>query len=146
MKPEICWQLPLRRVDEEQDDGSVISTLTEFGRAGWGEGGDDFAWWCTEEPEAFTGKEPVYRSLDAELRKTLGKKLHKQVVEYLDARFESVGLPARGAPRGGAGRDHPQGFVDALSAVAQPAGSEVEAGLAVFARRRDGMDVTFAAG
>ena len=32
-----------------EDDGTVISTLTEFGRDGWGEGGDDFAWWCTED-------------------------------------------------------------------------------------------------
>src|ERR1700733_1194606 len=48
VKPEVCWQLPLRRIDEEQEDGSVISTLTEFARIGWGEGGEDFAWWCTE--------------------------------------------------------------------------------------------------
>jgi hypothetical protein len=93
VKPEICWQLPLRRVDEDKEDGTVVSTLTEFGRAGWGEGGDDFAWWCTEAPEAFIGKEPVYRSLEPELRKTLGKKLHKQVVEYLDARFEASSFP-----------------------------------------------------
>ena len=47
-KPEVCWQVPLRRIDDEQDDGSVISRLTEFGRDGWGEGGEDFGWWCTE--------------------------------------------------------------------------------------------------
>ncbi len=89
VKPEVCWQLPLRRVDEEQEDGTVISTLTEFAREGWGEGGDDFAWWCTEAPEAFTGKEPVYRSLGVELRTMLGSKLHRQVVEYLDQRRRS---------------------------------------------------------
>jgi hypothetical protein len=93
-KPEVCWQLPLRRVDEEQEDGSVISTLTEFGREGWGEGGEDFAWWCTEAPEAFTASEAVYRSLDVELRKMLGKKLHRAVVAYLDARAASRDLPA----------------------------------------------------
>ena len=92
-KPEVCWQLPLRRVDEEQEDGSVISTLTEFGREGWGEGGEDFAWWCTEAPEAFTAPEAVYQSLDVELRKMLGKKLHKAVVAYLDARADSRDLP-----------------------------------------------------
>jgi hypothetical protein len=43
VKPEVCWQLPLRRIDEEQEDGTVVSTLTEFAREGWGEGGDDFA-------------------------------------------------------------------------------------------------------
>jgi hypothetical protein len=86
VKPEVCWQLPLRRVDEEQDDGTVISTLSEFGRDGWGEGGDDFAWWCTEAPEAFTGAQPVYESMGEELRKMLGDELHRQVVEYLQQR------------------------------------------------------------
>ena len=91
-KPEVCWQLPLRRVDDEQEDGSVISTLTEFGREGWGEGGEDFAWWCTEAPEAFTASEPVYLGLDVELRKMLGKKLHRSVVEYLEARLAAPGF------------------------------------------------------
>ncbi|HEV2309533.1 MAG TPA: hypothetical protein VGU73_03365 [Acidimicrobiia bacterium] len=93
VKPEVCWQLPLRRIDEEQEDGTVISTLTEFAREGWGEGGDDFAWWCTEAPEAFTAKEPVYRSLGVELRTMLGAKLHRQVVEYLDARRKARPTP-----------------------------------------------------
>jgi hypothetical protein len=94
----VCWQLPLRRVDEEQEDGTVVSTLTEFARDGWGEGGDDFAWWCTEAPEAFTGSEPVYQSLSVELRKMLGSKLYRRVAAYLDerrrARPAPVGHPA----------------------------------------------------
>jgi len=85
-KPEVCWQLPLRRLDEQHEDGSVISTLTEFGRAGWGEGGDDFAWWCTEAPEAFVAKAPVYETLAEEIRKMIGKRLYRQVKTYLDAR------------------------------------------------------------
>lgn len=93
LKPEVCWQLPLRRVDEEQEDGSVISTLTEFGRDGWGEGGEDFAWWCTESPEAFTAREPVYRTLGVELEKMLGKKLYRQVVTYLEARRVTRSAP-----------------------------------------------------
>jgi len=86
LKPEVCWQLPLRRIDDVQDDGSVISTLTEFARAGWGEGGDDFAWWCTEAPEAFTGSQPVYMSMKVELEKMLGRALARDVAAYLDAR------------------------------------------------------------
>jgi hypothetical protein len=93
VKPEVCWQLPLRRVDEEQEDGSVISTLTEFAREGWGEGGDDFAWWCTEAPEAFTSSVPVYESLGVELRKMLGNKLYKQVVAYLEERRAARSRP-----------------------------------------------------
>jgi hypothetical protein len=93
LKPEVCWQLPLRRLDEDQDDGTVVSTLTEFGRTGWGEGGEDFAWWCTEAPEAFTGAEAVYVSMQAELRKMLGKRLYSSVVEYLDERAEDRAAP-----------------------------------------------------
>src|ERR1051325_7880467 len=52
-KPDVCWQLPLRREDRDEDDGTVVSTLSEFGRTGWGDGGQEFAWWCTEAPEAF---------------------------------------------------------------------------------------------
>jgi hypothetical protein len=93
LKPEICWQLPLRRVDEVQSDGSVISRLTEFGREGWGEGGDDFAWWCTEAPEAFVNKRPVYRSLEPELRIMLGNTLYKRLAAYLDERAHALPPP-----------------------------------------------------
>jgi len=95
VKPEVCWQLPLRRIDEEQEDGSVVSTLTEFARDGWGEGGEEFHWWCTEAPEAFVGREPVYRELGVELRKMLGDRLYKQVVAYLDERRRSRRAPVR---------------------------------------------------
>jgi hypothetical protein len=95
LKPDVCWQLPLRCVDEEQDDGTVVSTLSEFGRDGWGEGGEDFAWWCTEAPEAFTASEPVYRSLAEELRKMMGTELYEQVARYLDGRGRSQPPPVR---------------------------------------------------
>ena len=98
-KPTVCWQLPLRTFDrDEEDDDSVTSVLTEFGREGWGEGGEDFAWWCTEAPEAFVGTRPVYESMAVELRKMLGKKLYGRVAEYLDGRrrtsFAPVAHPA----------------------------------------------------
>jgi hypothetical protein len=93
LKPEVCWQLPLRRVDEVQSDGTVISKLTEFGREGWGEGGEEFAWWCTESPEAFVGKEPVFRSLETELRLMLGDRLYKRIATYLEERMQSYPAP-----------------------------------------------------
>jgi hypothetical protein len=88
-KPEVCWQLPLRRVDTEDSDGGVTSTLSEFGRDGWGEGGAEFAWWCTEAPEAFTHTEPVYRSLETELRAMVGDNLFERIAAYLDERRAS---------------------------------------------------------
>ncbi len=95
VKPEVCWQLPLRNIeehDEDAADGKVHHRLTEFARHGWGEGGDEFAWWCTEAREAFVGANPVYRSQEPELRKMVGDTLYEQIAEYLDGRM-SVGPP-----------------------------------------------------
>jgi hypothetical protein len=94
-KPEVCWQLPVRRVDSVNDDGTVTSTVGEFGRSGWGPGGQDFAWWCTEAPEAFTAGEPVYRTLEAELRKTCGDAVYERLAGYLDERLASTTPPVR---------------------------------------------------
>ena len=48
VKPEVCWQLPLRRLEawEERADGEEIlrTTITEYERRGWGNGGEDFDW------------------------------------------------------------------------------------------------------
>jgi hypothetical protein len=96
LKPEVCWQLPLRNIeeyDEDANDGIVYHRLTEFARHGWGEGGEEFAWWCTEEPAAFAGQEPVYRSLEPELRKMCGDELFERIAAYLDARLASGPAP-----------------------------------------------------
>ena len=98
-KPDVCWQLPLRRSDRLEDDGTTTSVLSEFGRSGWGEGGAEFAWWCTEAPEAFTARDPVYRSMEAELRAMVGDALYEQIAGYLDRRVVLVAHPSvRAAP------------------------------------------------
>jgi hypothetical protein len=86
-KPDVCWQLPLRKEDKEESDGTVTTTLSEFSRSGWGPGGEEFAWWCTEAPEAFTGAAPVYRSLEVELRAMVGDELFEAIAGYLDRRM-----------------------------------------------------------
>lgn len=85
-KPTVCWQLPLRAEDRDEDDGSITSVLGEFARDGWGEGGEEFAWWCTEAHEAFSGAEPVYKSMEAELRLMLGDPVYEELAKYLDNR------------------------------------------------------------
>ena len=40
LKPEVCWQLPLRREDEVADDGHVTSTIRQWDRRHWGAGGE----------------------------------------------------------------------------------------------------------
>jgi hypothetical protein len=94
-KPTVCWQLPLRAWDREEDDGSITSVLTEFAREGWGEGGEEFAWWCTEAPEAFTAAEPVYKSMEAELRLMLGDGIYEELAKYLDGRVAAPTPPVR---------------------------------------------------
>jgi hypothetical protein len=92
-KPDVCWQLPLRRSERREDDGTITVVLSEFGRDGWGAGGADFAWWCTEAPEAFTGSAPVYRTLEAELRGMVGDTLYEQIAAYLENRLRSTVAP-----------------------------------------------------
>lgn len=84
LQPDVCWQLPLRLVEETDDHGYVTSTLREWKRRDWGPGGDDFHWWCTETHEAFVGKEPVYTYLRNEIAEMIGEKVYAQMVELLE--------------------------------------------------------------
>lgn len=96
VKPEVCWQVPLRNIedyDEDAGDGVVHHRITEFARHGWGEGGEEFAWWCTEAPEAFSGSRPVYREMEPELRLMVGDELFEAVAAYLDARMAAAPTP-----------------------------------------------------
>ncbi len=94
LKPDVCWQLPLRREDREDAGGHVTSTVTEWGRAEWGAGGAEFHWWCTEATEAFSHPQPVYRSMAEELTELVGAEVYGRLVAYLDRRAAgSVPLP-----------------------------------------------------
>ncbi len=57
-KPLVCWQVPIRLEHSTDESGHVTSRLREWKRRDWGEGGSEFGWWCTEEPDAFVGSEP----------------------------------------------------------------------------------------
>lgn len=89
-KPDVCWQLPIRRDQEwtKRPDGSkvLVSTLTEFDRRGWGAGGHDLDWWCTSSPEAHVGGEPMYRSYEPELTALVGKAAYARLAELCAAR------------------------------------------------------------
>lgn len=66
-KPEVCWQVPLRRQDDTDVYGHVTSTIREWKRRDWGPGGADFHWWCTETHEAFVGTKQVWETCEDEL-------------------------------------------------------------------------------
>jgi hypothetical protein len=92
LKPDVCWQLPLRREDGTDDAGQVTSTVTQWDRRHWGEGGDEFHWWCTEAPEVYTAERPVYETLGAELTAMVGAPTYGRLVAYLQAR-RTTGVP-----------------------------------------------------
>jgi hypothetical protein len=101
LKPNVCWQLPLRREDTTADDGWVTSTVGEWKRRHWGDGGAEFHWWCTEAPEAFVGREPVYRSLRDELVELVGREVYELLAAHCRRREGERPLPhpAAGATR-----------------------------------------------
>jgi hypothetical protein len=76
VKPEVCWQLPVRREQDwvERPDGSQIlkSTITEFDRRGWGSGGEDLKWYCSGSPDAHIGAQQVWQSYKPELIELIG--------------------------------------------------------------------------
>jgi hypothetical protein len=89
-KPDVCWQLPIRREQEwvtRQDETQVLLTvLTEFDRRGWGSGGHDHHWWCTSSPEAHVGGEPLYRSYQPELTALIGEPAYEKLAELCGLR------------------------------------------------------------
>ena len=95
LKPEVCWQLPLRREDTVAEDGHVTSTVCQWDRRHWGEGGSEFHWWCTESPEAFVGHRPVYKEMEAELTAMVGRKIYRRLAALLAARTKTL---AEGVP------------------------------------------------
>jgi len=101
LKPDVCWQLPLRREDTTNSDGSVTSVVGQWDRANWGAGGHEFAWWCTEAPEAFRNRAPVWRQMAAELKALVGPQIFDLLSAYLAAREASGPVLPHPARRSG---------------------------------------------
>jgi hypothetical protein len=99
LKPDVCWQLPLRREDTTNPDGSVTSVVAQWDRRHWGAGGEEFAWWCTEAPEAFRGGVPVWRHMRDELSELVGPDVFALVAPYLEGREKGGGALPHPAAR-----------------------------------------------
>ena len=97
-KPDVCWQLPIRREQDWVERGDqtkvLVSTITEFDRRGWGEGGHDLEWWCTSSPEAHGSGERLYVSYAAELTALIGAKAYEELARLCALRLERGGLVA----------------------------------------------------
>ncbi len=90
-KPDVCWQLPVRREQEwvtRPDDSKVLlSTITEFNRRGWGSGGADLHWWCTTSPEAHIAAEALYTTYAPELIALIGQPAYDELARLCAARI-----------------------------------------------------------
>jgi hypothetical protein len=92
-KPEVCWQVPVRREWEDLGEGQGRTTISEFARSSWGEGGADLSWWCSSSASAHAaGREPVVATYESELRELIGGAAYDVLREHCDARM------ARGGP------------------------------------------------
>jgi len=94
-KPDVCWQLPIRRSFEQREVGDQTVSITvigEYERKAWGDGGEDFDWYCTGNTEAHVGADPVYLSNKVELQTLMGAAGYAELVKYCDARVEAIRL------------------------------------------------------
>ena len=104
-KPDVCWQLPIRREQEyvtRPDDTQVlVTTIGEFDRRGWGPGGHELHWWCTGSPAAHVSPEPLVVTYAAELAALVGEAAYAELRRLAEERLDQ-GLvaphPASPAP------------------------------------------------
>jgi hypothetical protein len=86
LKPDVCWQLPLRRsyrTVERPDGTSYLEvTVAEYDRRGWGAGGHDLDWYCTGNPAAHVGAVPVYVSMRPELVELIGEGAYDELARH----------------------------------------------------------------
>ncbi|MDO9379330.1 MAG: hypothetical protein Q7T56_10820 [Nocardioidaceae bacterium] len=96
VKPDVCWQLPMRRRfrDVDRGDGTTYTEVEigEYVRAGWGPGGHDLDWYCSSNTEAHVGREPVYVSNADELVALMGEGAYEVLVRLCE---EHLSVPGR---------------------------------------------------
>jgi hypothetical protein len=98
-KPDVCWQLPIRRTfrEVERPDGTSYTevSISEYDRRGWGSGGHDLDWYCTGNTEAHVGVEPLYVTNAAELTELMGRKAYDELARQCETHLRSRSLLAR---------------------------------------------------
>lgn len=97
-KPDVCWQLPLRRSYEDvvRADGTPVQVVVigEYDRRGWGPGGHELDWFCSSARSAHTGADPLYVSCRDELVALMGSRAYEILAEHGRAREEALAARA----------------------------------------------------
>ena len=97
VKPDVCWQLPIRRSFETREVGErdySVTVIGEYERLAWGDGGEDFDWYCSSDSDAHVGTQPVYLSNADELKALMGSENYQILKEICDQRMEGIKLAA----------------------------------------------------
>ncbi len=92
-KPDVCWQLPIRRTfrEVERPDGTSYTeiSISEYDRRGWGPGGHDLDWYCSGNTEAHVAAEPLYLSNAPELVELMGREAYDELARHCQAHLRS---------------------------------------------------------
>ena len=97
VKPDVCWQLPIRRSFETREVGErdySVTVIGEYERLAWGDGGEDFDWYCSSDSDAHVGTQPVYLSNADDLKALMGSENYQILKEICDQRMEGIKLAA----------------------------------------------------
>nr|WP_156611064.1 hypothetical protein [Auraticoccus cholistanensis] len=101
-KPDVCWQLPIRRryrtVQRNDDTEYLEVTIDEYVREGWGAGGHDLDWYCTSNTEAHVAPDPLYRTAAVELTALMGPAAYGVLVELCERAEGLLPHPASARP------------------------------------------------
>lgn len=94
VKPDVCWQLPVRRTFERvtRPDGSevLVISIGEYDRRGWGPGGHDLDWYCSGSTDAHVAAEPVYVTERGTLVELMGQKAYDVLAGLCEARVAAL--------------------------------------------------------
>ncbi len=112
VKPDVCWQLPIRRayrrVDRPDETTYLEVTIGEYDRRGWGPGGHDLDWYCSGSPLAHTAEQPLFRTCAPELIELMGPAAYEVLVANCRAHLDAFdALDALGPRQGCSALVHP---------------------------------------
>lgn len=95
-KPAVCWQVPLRLEEQVDAAGRSTYTLRAWRRGDWGEGGDEFDFWCTDVAIPAISGRGVVDEMASEIVELVGQWPYDQLRNHVDSlRSIAVATPAR---------------------------------------------------